>query len=479
MPQTIPFDPSLVLGNVISMDTIDNLKAIADKQVPAEASYTHLQSLITLKHSIDMTVQEMLNLGITDDEMTEFNTQVEKLKSDIINAAKDYAKLKIQTETDIQPLRAKIKQIDVAVESPIDYGKSDLKSIALSSDSLMMDVQYFALDSNDDKNNEHAKSIKAFVSSSLSHFGKKAQGEAGTTVQKQVSSQVSKHKIAGTLVISINCTHKNARVFEPFVIDPDKAVRAWNAMFTTDTIKTNDPKKIAEILKNMGTVEDKSYSILSGATYGSSFVGMVHVLNVTDTKANQNMDAVATSLQANLKTGAWFASRTGGFGVAASFADSVKNLLSTQNIQSHCSLFTMGVIPSIVASEVEMGVKVFNQDEKPMEQLAALQGATAGEEDSIGASAEAARTGQQLISLKNAKITATLSALADIEKTKNSIIDTNSMMTAMDDYIKKCTTGTDDNVGVPINFFLKPVTKSMIALEWLSKYYPESPKESE
>ncbi len=106
-----------------------------------------------------------------------------------------------------------------------------------------------------------------------------------------------------------------------------------------------------------------------------------------------------------------------------------------------------------------------------MQQLAVLQGATASDNNSLASAAEAARTGQQMISLKNATITSTLSSLATIEDGSNNIIDTNSMMIALDDYIQKCISG-GDNIGVPINYFLKPITQAMIARAWLAKYYP-------
>jgi len=44
-------------------------------------------------------------------------------------------------------------------------------------------------------------------------------------------------------------------------------------------------------------------------------------------------------------------------------------------------------------------------------------------------------------------------------------------MTAMDDYIQKCIAG-GDNLGVPINYYLKPITQSMIARAWLARYFP-------
>lgn len=49
-------------------------------------------------------------------------------------------------------------------------------------------------------------------------------------------------------------------------------------------------------------------------------------------------------------------------------------------------------------------------------------------------SAEASRTGQQMVAMKSGDIKAALTALADIDDGANKILDINSMMTALDDY---------------------------------------------
>lgn len=470
MPSTIPYDPSLVLGNIVQQDKLDNIIKISDLQTPADAAQTNLNSLITLKRSIDMTVQEMIDMGI---DVTDLIAQSQEIGQDVQKAAIDYGKAKVASEKAIQPLRGFISGVSQEVESPIDYNKSIIKQMAISSDSLQMNVQYFSYDENSQTSDSHAATIASFVSESLSIFGEGQSSQASASASSQANSQASRHSISGTLVICITCTHKNAQVFAPFILDPDKAVRAWNKMNPDNMIKTNDPASIAKIEATSETKDDKSFSVLSGATYGSSFVGMVHILNTTSTQSSQSMETIASSMQETFDIGGWFASGTGGFGVSDSFSNSAKNLLSTQNIQSHCSLVTMGIIPSIKSNTVKMGVQGFadNDPAKDMQQLATLQGATASDNNSISAAASAARTGQQMISLQNSKITATLSGLATIDDGANNIIDTNSMMTAMDDYIQRCVQG-GNNLGVPVNYYLKPITQSMIARAWLAKYYP-------
>jgi hypothetical protein len=470
MPSTIPYDPSLTLGSIVPKEKLDNIIQMATVQAPADAAEATLNAMITLKRSVDMTVQERINLGIDPADLL---TTAEEQNKAVSDAAKAYATAKIAAEKALAPLRAKIFSVSKEIESPIDYNRSVLKQMPLSADSLQMNVQYFSYDSNSENSNSHAATIATFVSDSLSIFGDTFASQGSSAASSQVNSQHNHHSIAGTLVLCVTCTHKTAQVFAPFILDPDKAVRAWNALYPDSMIKTDDPASILKIQASAETADEKSFSLLSGATYGSSFVGMVHVLDTTDTVSSQEMESIAGSMQEQFEVGGWFADESGGFGVDASFSDSAKKLLSTHNIQSHCSAIAMGIIPSIKSNTVAKGLASFADSDpgKEMQQLAVLQGATAGDSNSMAAAASAARTGQQMVALQTTKITAALSQLNVIDQTNDNILDTNSLMTALDDYVQKCASG-GNNVGVPINYFLKPITAAMIARTWLAKYYP-------
>jgi len=470
MPSTIPYDPSLVLGNIVSKEKLDNIVKISQLQAPANAAESELNSLISLKRSVDMTIQETIGMGIDTNDLEGESQQIAK---QVQQAAVAYGKAKIKAEKAIQPLKAKINAVNESIESPIDYNKSQLKEMPISSDSLQMNTQYFSFDQNTQSSVSHAATVASFIEESLSIFGEGQSSQASATAQEQMNSQYARHSIVGTLVITLTCTHKNAQVFAPYVLDVDKAVRSWNAMYPNDLINTNDVDSIAKIEAKANTKQDHSFSVLSGATYGSSFVGMVHILNTSESQSSQSMESIAASMQETFDVGGWFATETGSFGVSSTFSNSAKNLLSTQNVTSHATLITMGIIPSIKSNQVKMAVESFSDFDpaKTMEELATLQGATASANNTIAEGASAARTGQQMITLKNATIKATLSGVAEIDDGQNKVIDTNSMMTAMEDYVDKCIAG-GKNLGVPINYYLKPITQSEIARAWLAKYYP-------
>ncbi|EEU39814.1 uncharacterized protein NECHADRAFT_79680 [Fusarium vanettenii 77-13-4] len=130
----------------------------------------------------------------------------------------------------------------------------------------------------------------------------------------------------------------------------------------------------------------------------------------------------------------------------------------------------MGVIPSIVANNVAMGVKEFAEfdPKSSMDAIASVQNATAAEQSSVGEAADAARTGAKMMSLKGSEIKSALSALGDIDDGQNKVLDINSLMTALEDYVTKVPDATS---GVPLNCYLKDITKGMLAEMWLAKYF--------
>jgi len=470
MPSSIPYDPSLVLANIVSNDALKLVEQISAIQAPVDAAQEQLNTLLSAKRSLDMTRTELLNLGIKTDKV---NASIESLDSKIGNAAADYCDHKIEAEEKIQPLRATIRSVHVEMESPVDYVKTQIKSMPLASDSINMDVQYFSNDVNKQDAKSLASNVSSYVSLATKTLGADFSGQMTRAAASQVNDQLQKHSIAGTLVLSVSCTHKNASILAPFVINVDKGIKVWNHLFKDDKIVPTSTKNMLAIAsqEENDSPDKKKFSIISGMTFGSSFVGMVHILNTTTTAVSENMNTVVSTMQTQMESALTMEGMSGGFGANSSMANNVKNLLSSQNINSHVTMICMGVIPSIVASDVKMGVEKFaNFDPKSsLDAIAAIQNATVAEQDTVKQAADSARTGAQMMSMKSGEVKAALSALAEIDDGNNKIIDINSMMTALEDYLKKAADGTS---GVPINYYLKDITKNMLAEMWVAKYYP-------
>ncbi|CAP65873.1 uncharacterized protein PODANS_5_10810 [Podospora anserina S mat+] len=469
MPTSIPYDPSLVLMSVVSEEALTNVEAISKLQSPVDAAHDALNSLISSKRGLTMTKTELRNLGIGTDALDE---ELKKLNAAVEKAAVTYATAKMAAEPQIMQLRQKIHSVHRQIESPVDYLRSEIKTMPLAADTMNMDVQYFSFDSNSQNSAAYSAQIASYVSGAVSSvFGTTQSMKIGTAASRQVSRQVSSHSIEGTLVLSVSCTHKNASIVAPFVLHIDKAIKVWNHLFPGKKLDPTSGTSMMKCAMNESQEDKQKFSIISGTTFGSSFIGMVHVLNSTHTSASESMEAAAMSMQRTMDTGAWFAKAEGKVGVNAKFASDVKNLLSQQNVQSHVTVLTMGVIPSMVANEVSIAVEKFaNFDPKAnMEAVAAIQNATSSEQATVQSMAEASRTSGQASEMQGKAIEASLSALATIDDGKNKILDVNSMMTALDDYLKKAAQGDS---GVPINYYLKDIDQKMLAQMWAAKYYP-------
>jgi hypothetical protein len=469
--QSIPYDPALVLGNLVDDDLLKAVLAVSSAAAPADSAQEALNSLILSKRSIDMTIQELTGMGIDPKDVIAASA---KLGDEISKAAVVYANANIKAQQDI--LKAKGDRaavpVNAEVESPIDYNKTQVKQMPLSSDSIKLDAQYFSNDENQQGASNTAATIKDYVTATTSFLGTTRSFEAGSAAQSQVASQYQNHDIAGTLVITAGCTHKNAMLLAPFVIDPDKAIRVWNAVFPSEAIDTDHPEQLVASVIRSTAPNAKALKLISGATYGSSFVGMVHVLRTETTQSSQAMYSVAANMQATMKAGGWFADAEGGFGVSDSFSNDVKRLLSLQQISSHCSMITMGSIPSIKSNMVKIGVKQFAgfDGATMMDKLATLQNATATDLNSVNSAAESARTGGQMAKLEATQIKSVMSGLGDLDEGQNKMLDINSLMTAFEDYVDKALAG---NIGVPINYYLKRINKAALAHLWVSKYYPQ------
>ena len=470
MPQSIPFDPSLTLGNIVHPEKIKALQAVDEAQQPINLAQEKLNSFILAKRSLDMTVQQMIQMQVTGDAMKNLTKQVYDLKTKMAAAAGEYATATAAALPKVQAAQmASSKIISADVESPIDWNKSSMKQMDLSSDTMVMDAQYFRFESNKDDTDAHANSVASYVSGQVSSiFGPTYGASAAGTTRSTTMSQATNHSIQGTLVITANCTHKRANMFAPFVLDPEKGIRAWNANNSSNQIETTSAGIAKALTEDDAT---KALHLLSGQTQGSSFVGLVHFLKSEKANSSQSSASTTAELNASFEENCWLASSQGKFGVDSSFSDSIKEMLSTSNVQAHASVITMGLIPSIKANQVATTVATLKPDPKDvMSDLSAIQGASNDEVTTTASAAEKAKTGQSFMQIKNDFISNAVSALTKADTASNKVIDTNSLMTAFESYVNKASSG---EAGIPINFFLKPITPKQLASAYLAKFSPK------
>lgn len=470
---TIPYDPSLVLGMIIDPTRIGVLQKVAEAQLPVDLARDYVNALLRQKLSLDMTQRELINLGAPVDKLGDFNKNLAELMDRIVAAAIDLGTKVLAAEQAIVQVKTSAgqSQIGSQLQSPVDFTASQLTALPISSDSMNMDVQYFRYEDNAQANQQTANAVSSFVGEKVSSFlGSNFGAQAAASANSAMAAATAHHTIVGTLVICANCTSRQAQIFSPLVLDVEAAIDSYNKQ-TGEKMPVGDPNSMKKMaLTNQDDDDKQTLPILVGASYGSSFVGFVHFEQVDDSSSYQLSESQAFQARAQAEEDLLFENIQGSWGVDAQSASSIRNLLSSNNIQSHCSVITMGLIPSIKSNQVITSVKALQGDPKSdMEALAALQDSTNSSNASIGAGAAAARKGEGMAQMRSDYIKAAIDAVADVDKATNQVIDLNSLQVALDDYIAKA---SDGKTGVPINFYIKYVTKRDIATAWMEKYYP-------
>lgn len=473
---SIPFDPTLVLGQIVQPEKIDQLMQIADLQKPTINANDRLNNLIASDYKLKMIYNQMVNLNVDMESLEKIQEEKAKLKQETAKAAVDYAEAVIETETAVRAAKDAMGQTQISkqIESPIDFAQSEVKPFPLSYDSLKFDVQFFQTLDSDDSAEAHAQSISKHVGAAFSAYVvPSVQVDMVNSAHDTVMSQTATSGLEGTIVITANATHKQADLMSPCVMDPVKLLAAWNHTHGKDDYLGTDPEQMmnAALVKETEQDDSKLLHILSGATRGSAFVGYVHILKdertITAARARSTASAIKSAVEVNM----FAVSLTGKYGMSKDASSSMNSLLSNSMLNNQASLSCQGVIPSIVSNKVMQAVQNLNPDpQQIMAQLTAIQGASdAGVNQTMEAQASDAKTGAQFIALNSEYLKNTVAALGEETRTENKVIDTNSMMTAFEDYLTKAIEG---NCGIPINFYIKEIDKAMVAKCYVKRFYP-------
>jgi len=415
-------------------------------------------------------------------------------------------------------------KIGYNVESPLKFNESEEIKLPIGTDTMNMDVQYF-------RNESNGQSSRGHVSAVSKHAGNAATGRyssGGSKIEQEtedhMTSQCEKHQIKGTLVITARATHKLAKMYDA-KYDATKLVRAWNAKVPeqyinlpgdakklykqwakgrkpamtkgkrrtdsdsddssdsdSDTDRWGNDRNEEDKLKVDGfgnplTANDKKkkpakIAILTGQTYGSSFIGFIHFLKVNKTESHNSVTKTAKSVARESEKHLWFAGMCGTFGLDETSAKEIKSLLSSNSIQSHVCVQTYGIIPSIASQGVEACIKKFSEfspdaTDKKLSMLAGKKNANGG---TFTKEKQTAVRAGQIKGMERAKIEAVLSGVREGDKSNNQVLNMNSLMLAFDDYIKGVRGAYG---GMPMNYFVSTLAKNDIIAEWLKEFRPD------
>mmetsp|Transcript_3980 Transcript_3980/g.5733 ORF Transcript_3980/g.5733 Transcript_3980/m.5733 type:complete len:492 (+) Transcript_3980:72-1547(+) len=472
MPTSIPYDPSLVLGNIVDLERIKFLEDIAAAQNPQDLAQDSLNNIIISTRNLESIMAEMINMDVPEDDLENLQSEIDKLKVEATKAAVELGSATVAAISQVREIKAARGQVKVhaSLSSPLDWNTSVIKPLPLANDSMSFDVQYFRNEVNEQGQSTTAKTIAKFAHDNSQGASERTTSkDISDSVHTTVSNQTSNHSIEGVIVITANCTHRQAQIIDPFVINASKAISDWNDMFPDDTIST-----AADDIFNyaLEPTSKNKMQLLSGATYGSSFVGMVFIKQLEKIDTTQESEALAETMRDSFTSILATREQAGEYGVGKEFAEAAKSIASSSELSNHCSLVTRGIIPNIASQTMKTTVANLKPDpQEIMAQLGAIQGASnAVANESMEAMATKAKQGQQFIRLNSEYLTNTVSAIGSYDNENNQVIDMNSLMTAFTDYVQKAISG--EGVGTPINFFLRDVNKANIAKAYISKYYP-------
>ena len=482
---SIPYDSTLVLGNIIDTNRISALETTANLQKKVDAAEDKYTASLRNKLSLDMDMSETVRLGVfedTNDETYKVMTEaVAAANTEVKNSLKEKVTARVAYQTALlqqlnnQPQTAFGSEPD----SPIKWTSSKMEYLDLSSDTMDMNVQFFRNEENDQDSKSHTQKVASFVQTTVSSiFGGAVGASASRSAQSSMNSQKESHNIESTLVIAVTATHKKAQQFTEIMWDADKLVAAWNAKkpgekitLYGEGIKTMYTELMDQSEKKVGD----DLKLLAGRTFGSSFIGFVHFVKQTGTTSFQSMQTTAVAAQGQATYGNFFATVTGKFGMDSQYSNDIKSLLSTTSLQSHVAVTTMGIIPSIASQSMDTAVKQFtkfspDELEGKLNTLAkGNQGTARTGMDMDAGAADSIRAGQ-INGAQKGTIEAVLTGVSSTDATTNQVMDTNSLMLALDDYVK---IARDMEGGVPVNFYVSSIDKKTVIKEWFKKYRPE------
>lgn len=411
-----------MLGDVIGTDKMETLFAIANLEAPVDAARGDLNALLASKKNLEDTRAELDSLGLTTETI---DAALETLLPEIAIAGNAYGESRVAAEKHLKALHVRMGQTHRSFESPVDLAKSQAKIMPLASDSLSLDVEYIAFDSNKQTGSSYASSLSSLVSNSTSWLGAKVSGPIAKATRRQVMQQVERHNISGTLVVCASCTHKLTCFLAPVVLDVDRSIKLWNTLFPSDRLNSADEEAMESSAspREDGVLgEENRFSVVVGMSFGSVFVGMAHILNKDDSGA---LGEDVASLRARMQSPSSPEAKDN-----ITMMDDIKRLFSVQQVSSNISVISMGTIPSMVPNGIPEPAKTSAKQSEISEMSFAID------------------------------------ALMGRGDERNKRPGMGSLMTALDDYLDKAANG---NSGIPINYYLKDITKSYLAELWVDK----------
>lgn len=164
---SIPYDPGLVLGNLVHPRKIEQLMDIANANKPMDLANERMNNLLQANHKIGMIYNEILSMdsGKMSRGLEKLLQQKQQIKNEMTQAAMAFARETITAEHKVRQLKLKAGQtrISTNIETPMCYIHSKIRPIDISFDTIQFDVQYFHKNEVKDNNESFSSQVSAHV----------------------------------------------------------------------------------------------------------------------------------------------------------------------------------------------------------------------------------------------------------------------------------------------------------------------------
>lgn len=393
--------------------------------------------------------------------------QIEGQLDGLAKAAKD-------VDGDGVPKHGEFTTFASGAESAADWTTSVMGHKERSFDSFNIDVHFVENKVSTDARTSTtlASDIARRLTTNTSGIGSESYllAEAAKRAKEQAETFLADNSAVGTLLLTSFATHRKVLQFDKLNINPDKLWRAWNFYRDANTVAdpfTQHGKFMEQIReeseRKMGTAE--KVHMVSEMFKGSALVGMVHFVQTNETRQ--------TDLAKELREGSHGAAGSKGYQNAAGFeeqtadrhkleqdASRVIKLASAAKYKVHFSLVSVGYIPKMSPSDVQMAVRQMGKFDPAAFKVPAIV-----DEEHTSSALAAVQDNMKAV------VSATIQSVGDVESNKLKVMDMRTFMTAFTDYAEAAQTADNDrNIGAPIGMNVRDFTKLDVLSALANKY---------
>lgn len=422
---------SLYPGCAISSKLAEIMREVQITEAVIDSARDRMEASIEAKREMDLLRSEMEAMGIDTGKLGD---TISKLQENILIDTENYMKTFMENHVILSEQRKRLREVESEESFMfVPVLKGEMVSKPLLVDSMRMDSRYFSITGNNSET--VVAELRKFVSSGTSQ---ETASEAGSLFASQCSDSL----FCGSLVVSVSCRHRNVRLYESLDVDLCKAVDVWNRMHPDKEPLTLDSPfpGIAE--------KAEPLSVVQGAAYRSYFVGMIHFFR-TDTAKVKEIEGSISELQQKMQLGSWFNYMKGEYGVAPEILNDVLSLIAGKKINTHISILSTGVIPTVKTNALKSCVKesvINGKSDAPDEENSVSQTmASAGENN---------KKATRRISVAKQRLSAMMEAISNADEKENNSLNVSTLLSALDNYLEKVSSNDPMVFGEPYRFYV-------------------------